>query len=76
VSAVDDVDELIERYDLAPGEFYNANPQPVQRLWSRRDDVTLAPPSALRRTDGRRSPRAWSAAHRSSGIARTSVSRS
>jgi ketosteroid isomerase-like protein len=41
---VDGVDELIERYDLALGEFYNGNPKPVQSLWSHRDDVTLAPP--------------------------------
>ena len=44
MSAVDNVDELIERYDLALGEFYKGNPEPVQRLWSHRADVTLAPP--------------------------------
>jgi hypothetical protein len=44
MAAVDDVEELIERYDLALGEFYNGNPKPVQSLWSHRDDVTLAPP--------------------------------
>jgi ketosteroid isomerase-like protein len=44
MAAVDDVDELIERYDLALGEFYKGDPGPVQRLWSHRDDVTLAPP--------------------------------
>src|SRR3954449_12935606 len=44
MAAVEDVDELIERYDLALGEFYNGNPKPVQSLWSHRDDVTLAPP--------------------------------
>jgi|SRR5215217_524418 len=44
MSAVDDVDELIERYNLALGEFYKGNPEPVQELWSHRDDVTLAPP--------------------------------
>src|ERR687886_1287632 len=44
MAAVDDVDELIERYNLALGEFYSGNPKPVQSLWSHRDDVTLAPP--------------------------------
>ena len=44
MAALDDVDELIERYNLALGEFYNGNPEPVQSLWSHRDDVTLAPP--------------------------------
>ena len=44
MAAADDLDELIERYDLALGEFYDGNPKPVQSLWSHRDDVTLAPP--------------------------------
>ena len=44
MSAVEDVNELLERYDLALGEFYKGNTKPVQRLWSHRDDVTLAPP--------------------------------
>jgi ketosteroid isomerase-like protein len=44
VSTVDDVDELIEQYNLALGEFYKGNPEPVQKLWSHRNDVTLAPP--------------------------------
>jgi ketosteroid isomerase-like protein len=42
--AVGDFDEVLERYNRALGEFYNGNPEPVQRLWSHRDDVTLAPP--------------------------------
>ena len=44
MSTVDDVDELIEQYSLALGEFYKGNPEPVQKLWSHRNDVTLAPP--------------------------------
>ena len=43
MAAVDEVEELIEQYNLALGEFYNGNTQPVQELWSHRDDVTLAP---------------------------------
>ena len=44
MSAVDDVDELIEQWQLAAGEFLKGNPEPVKKLWSRREDVTLANP--------------------------------
>ncbi len=44
MSAVDDVDELIEQYHLALDEFLKGNPEPVGKLHSRRDDVTLANP--------------------------------
>jgi ketosteroid isomerase-like protein len=44
MSAVDEVDELIEQFHLASDEFLKGNPEPVNKLWSRRDDVTLANP--------------------------------
>jgi ketosteroid isomerase-like protein len=44
MAEADDLDQMIERYNLALGEFYKGNPQPVQELWSHRDDVTLSPP--------------------------------
>jgi ketosteroid isomerase-like protein len=44
VSAVDDVEGLIEQYNLALGEFFKGNPEPVKNLFSHRDDVTLANP--------------------------------
>ncbi len=44
MSAVDDVDELIERFHQALGEFLKGNPEPVKNLWSRREDVSLANP--------------------------------
>jgi hypothetical protein len=44
VSTVDDVDELIEQYQLAIGEFMKGNPEPVKRLVSHREDVTLNNP--------------------------------
>ena len=44
MSAVDDVNELIEQWQLAAGEFVKGNPDPVEKLWSRREDVTLANP--------------------------------
>jgi hypothetical protein len=44
MSAVDDVDQLIEQWQLAAGEFVKGNPEPVKRLWSHKEDVTLANP--------------------------------
>jgi len=44
VAAVGGVDELIERHDLALGEFVGGDPEPVKELFSHRDDVTLANP--------------------------------
>ncbi len=77
MAAVDDVDELIEHYHLALDEFVKGNPEPVKKLWSHREDVTLAiTPSALPRTDGSRLLRSWSVPHRTSEMARTLASRS
>ena len=42
--AAEDVDELIERYQLALDEFMKGNPKPVQELFSHRDDASLANP--------------------------------
>jgi hypothetical protein len=44
MAAVDDVDELIEQFHLAQGELIKGNPEPVKKLTSHRDDVTLAYP--------------------------------
>jgi ketosteroid isomerase-like protein len=44
VAAVDEVDELIEQYQLALGEFMKGNPEPQKKLFSHREDVTLANP--------------------------------
>ena len=44
MAAVDDVDELIEQWQLAAGEFVKGNPEPVKKLWSHKEDVTLANP--------------------------------
>ena len=44
MSAVDDVDELIEQFHLASDEFLKGNPEPVNKLWSHKEDVTLANP--------------------------------
>jgi ketosteroid isomerase-like protein len=42
----DDVDKLIERYQLALDEFMKGNPKPVQELFSHREDASLANPYA------------------------------
>jgi ketosteroid isomerase-like protein len=44
VAALDDVDELIEQYFRAQGEFLRGNPEPVKDLFSHTEDVTLANP--------------------------------
>jgi ketosteroid isomerase-like protein len=44
VAAVDEVDQLIEQYYRAQGEFLRGNPEPVKNLFSHREDVTLANP--------------------------------
>src|SRR5215217_3524698 len=38
---LDDIDELIEQFHLAQGEVVKGNPQLVQKLLSRQEDVTL-----------------------------------
>jgi hypothetical protein len=42
--AVDDVDEVVEQYHLALGEFAKGNPEPLKMMYSHREDVTLANP--------------------------------
>ena len=44
MAGVDDLDEVIEQYNLALGEFVKGNPEPVKNLFSHREDVTLANP--------------------------------
>ncbi len=44
MSAVDDLDALINQYQIAAGEFVKGNPEPYKMLFSHREDVTLANP--------------------------------
>ena len=44
MATVDDVDRLIEQYQLGLEEFVKGNPEAVKKLFSHRDDVTLANP--------------------------------
>ncbi len=44
MSAVDDLDEVIEQFHLALGEVVKGNPEPALKMFSHREDVTLANP--------------------------------
>jgi len=44
MAAVDNVDELIEQFHLASDEFLKGNPEHTKKLFSQREDVTLANP--------------------------------
>ena len=44
MSAMDDVDQLITQYHQALDEFVKGNPEPVKKLYSHREDVSLANP--------------------------------
>ena len=39
-----DLEEVLEQYHRAVEAVINGDPEPQERLWSRRDDVTLANP--------------------------------
>ncbi len=39
-----DLAQVIEQYHRAVGAFVKGDPEPQKRLWSRRDDITLANP--------------------------------
>jgi ketosteroid isomerase-like protein len=44
MAAIDDLDQVIEQYHQALGEFMKGDPEPVWKLHSHREDVTLANP--------------------------------
>ena len=44
MSAVDDLDQVIEQYHQALGKFMKGDPEPVWKFHSHREDVTLANP--------------------------------
>jgi ketosteroid isomerase-like protein len=44
MSAVDDLDQLLEQWHPASDEFLKGNPKPTQELFSHREDVSLANP--------------------------------
>ena len=72
MACVDDFDEVVEQYHLALDEFFKANPEPLKKFFSHRDDVTLANHFVgLPHGDGSRLLRLWSMPRRSSVMART-----
>ena len=44
MAAVDDLDQVLEQWHPASDEFLKGNPEPVKKLWSHKEDVTLANP--------------------------------
>ena len=44
MATVDDLDEVIEQFHLALGDFVKGNPEPVKQIFSHQEDVTLANP--------------------------------
>ena len=44
MAALAELDELIERYHRALGEFMKGDPEPAKRLWSHREDASLTNP--------------------------------
>jgi ketosteroid isomerase-like protein len=44
MTAEDNVDELIKQLDVAVGELLKGNPEPGKKVYSHRQDVTLANP--------------------------------
>ncbi len=44
MSAVDDLDEVLEQFHQAQGEFVKGNPEPAKKMMSDREDVTLNNP--------------------------------
>ena len=44
MAAVDDLDQLLQQWHPASDEFLKGNPEPVKKMWSHKEDVTLANP--------------------------------
>src|SRR5215211_8928402 len=44
MAAADDFDQVVEQYNLALGELIKGNPEPMQQMFSHREDVSLANP--------------------------------
>jgi ketosteroid isomerase-like protein len=44
MAAVDDLDEVLDRFHVGQGELVKGDPEPCKRLFSHREDVTLNNP--------------------------------
>jgi hypothetical protein len=71
MTAEDNVDELLTQFDLAVDDFLKGNPEPAKKVFSHRQDVTLANPLARLYVDGSRLLRLWSTPHPRSETARS-----
>ena len=76
MATVDDLDEVIEQFDLAQGELVKGNAEPAMKLFSQQEYVTLANPYGPPYVGGMRLLRLRSVPHRSSEMARSLASRS
>ena len=71
MAAVDDFDEVLERFKLAANELLKGNSVPLQNVFSHREDVSLANPFGPPCVDGSRLLRPWSVPHRVTEMARS-----
>jgi len=74
MAAVDDIDEVVERLQLALGEFVKRNPEPMKKLFSIEKTLVSQTPWPPGRGGGLL--RSWSVRHRISELARSLASRS
>jgi ketosteroid isomerase-like protein len=44
MAAVDVFGQVVEQYNLALGEFLKGNPEPLKKMYSHREEITLANP--------------------------------
>jgi ketosteroid isomerase-like protein len=44
MAALDDLDQVLDRWHLAQDAFVKGNPEPVKEMWSHREDVSVANP--------------------------------
>jgi hypothetical protein len=47
MAALDDLDQVLERYHVALGEIVRGDPEPLKMLYSHREEVSLANPFSL-----------------------------
>jgi hypothetical protein len=62
--------QLIEQFNLAQGEFVKGNPEPMNDLFSHREDVSLNNPLSPPHMDESGLLPLWSVPHRSSEMER------
>ena len=76
MAAIDDLGQVLEQWQQASGEFLKGNPEPVQKLWSHREDVSLANPFGPPCVGGMRLPRLRSMPPRYAAMESSSALRS